>query len=322
MLGIGGMQLYRAETPGPMKDNKLTPRITETAKALWYIYLGLTIACGLAYWLAGMRCSTPSVTYFRRWRSGLSTHDASMGYFNSPLIDMIAVVFMFLAGINFCAAFHRLPAPQRVRLLARLGVPFLLLLMAIVITFTVLGLYFTETTTAGRTPWSTACSRRCRSAPRPVSRPRSSTTGPVSSRSCCCSQFRRRLCRIDRRRHQGDPPAAAGQTGMREITRLVHPSAQHPGACGNEERSIRGSRRCGGSLPCMSPVSRADVPCPGDDRPRPDDRFQRQWRRASTTSAPARGVGAHYALMHDPASGSCVSRCCLGASRSSPCWYC
>ena len=47
MLGIGGMQLYRAETPGPMKDNKLTPRITETAKALWYIYLGLTIACGL-----------------------------------------------------------------------------------------------------------------------------------------------------------------------------------------------------------------------------------------------------------------------------------
>ncbi len=54
MLGIGGMQLYRAETPGPMKDNKLTPRITETAKALWYIYLGLTIACALAYWLAGM----------------------------------------------------------------------------------------------------------------------------------------------------------------------------------------------------------------------------------------------------------------------------
>ena len=54
MLGIGGMQLYRAETPGPMKDNKLTPRITETAKALWYIYLVLTIACGLAYWWAGM----------------------------------------------------------------------------------------------------------------------------------------------------------------------------------------------------------------------------------------------------------------------------
>ncbi|MCG8027601.1 MAG: potassium transporter, partial [Candidatus Thiodiazotropha taylori] len=54
MLGIGGMQLYRAETPGPVKDNKLTPRITETAKALWFIYLGLTLSCMLAYWLAGM----------------------------------------------------------------------------------------------------------------------------------------------------------------------------------------------------------------------------------------------------------------------------
>ena len=54
MLGVGGMQLYRAETPGPVKDTKLTPRITETAKALWYIYLGLTVACGLAYWVAGM----------------------------------------------------------------------------------------------------------------------------------------------------------------------------------------------------------------------------------------------------------------------------
>ena len=54
MLGVGGMQLYRAETPGPMKDNKLTPRITETAKALWYIYLGLTVSCALGYWAAGM----------------------------------------------------------------------------------------------------------------------------------------------------------------------------------------------------------------------------------------------------------------------------
>ena len=54
MLGVGGMQLYRAETPGPMKDSKLTPRITETAKALWYIYLGLTVSCAVAYWAAGM----------------------------------------------------------------------------------------------------------------------------------------------------------------------------------------------------------------------------------------------------------------------------
>jgi trk system potassium uptake protein TrkH len=106
MLGIGGMQLYRAETPGPMKDSKLTPRITETAKALWLIYLGLTVICGTAYWLAGMQpfdalghaFSTVAI-------GGFSTHDASMGYYDSTLIEMIAVVFMLLSGANFALHF-------------------------------------------------------------------------------------------------------------------------------------------------------------------------------------------------------------------------
>lgn len=106
MLGVGGMQLYRAETPGPMKDNKLTPRVTETAKALWYIYLGLTIVCALAYWLAGM---TPfdaiSHSFSTVAIGGFSTHDASLGYFDSPLIEAIAVVFMTIAGINFAIHF-------------------------------------------------------------------------------------------------------------------------------------------------------------------------------------------------------------------------
>ncbi len=106
MLGIGGMSLYRAETPGPMKDNKLTPRITETAKALWYIYLGLTVACATAYWLAGM---TPFDAIAHSFSTiaigGFSTHDASMGYFNSALIESVAVVFMLLAGINFAIHF-------------------------------------------------------------------------------------------------------------------------------------------------------------------------------------------------------------------------
>ena len=106
LLGIGGMQLYRAETPGPMKDNKLTPRIAETAKALWYIYLSLTIACALAYWAAGMGgfdavCHAFSTVGI----GGFSTHDASMGYFESPGIEMIAVVFMLLAGANFSLHF-------------------------------------------------------------------------------------------------------------------------------------------------------------------------------------------------------------------------
>ncbi len=106
MLGIGGMQLYRAETPGPMKDNKLTPRITETAKALWYIYLGLTIACALAYWTAGMNAFDALTHSFSTVAiGGFSTHDASMGYFQSYWIQAVAMVFMLLAAVNFSLHF-------------------------------------------------------------------------------------------------------------------------------------------------------------------------------------------------------------------------
>jgi len=102
MLGIGGMQLYRAETPGPVKDSKMTPRIADTAKHLWYIYLGLTIACAIAYWLAGMSgfdaiCHAFSTIAI----GGFSTHDASMGYFNSPAINLVCVTFLLIAGVNF-----------------------------------------------------------------------------------------------------------------------------------------------------------------------------------------------------------------------------
>lgn len=106
ILGIGGMQLYRAETPGPIKDSKLTPRITETAKALWYIYLGLTVTCCLAYWLAGMTFfDAISHSFSTVSIGGFSTHDASIGYFNSIWVDTIAIVFMILSGINFTLHF-------------------------------------------------------------------------------------------------------------------------------------------------------------------------------------------------------------------------
>ncbi|HIF50955.1 MAG TPA: potassium transporter [Thiotrichaceae bacterium] len=106
MLGIGGMQLYRAETPGPVKDTKLTPRITETAKALWYVYLGITIACALAYWLAGMSLFDAVAHSFSTVSiGGFSTHDASMGYFNNSSIEMVAILFMFFSGINFSLHF-------------------------------------------------------------------------------------------------------------------------------------------------------------------------------------------------------------------------
>jgi len=105
LLGVGGMQLFRAETPGPVKD-KLTARVTETAKLLWYLYLGMTIACALAYWLAGM---TPFDAINHAMCTvaigGFSTHDASFGFYQGTTLQLLAICFMVLAGINFTLHF-------------------------------------------------------------------------------------------------------------------------------------------------------------------------------------------------------------------------
>lgn len=106
MLGLGGMQLYKAETPGPMKDQKLTPRIAETARGLWGVYFGFSVLCLLAYRWAGMgwadafmhMCTTMGL-------AGFSSHDASIGYFQSPAVEWVAIVFMALAGISFLRYF-------------------------------------------------------------------------------------------------------------------------------------------------------------------------------------------------------------------------
>ena len=106
MLGLGGMQLMKAETPGPVKGTKLTPRIMETARALWRIYLVLTVACAAFYWFAGMDlfdAIAHSVTTVST--GGFSTHDASIGYYESPAIEVIAIVFMLLGAINFSVHF-------------------------------------------------------------------------------------------------------------------------------------------------------------------------------------------------------------------------
>ena len=102
MLGIGGMQLYRAETPGPMKDHKLTPRIAETAKALWILYVCLTLVCAGTYWVLGMDAFDAIAHSFSTIAiGGFSTHDASIGYFNNPAIEVTTIIFMVIAGINF-----------------------------------------------------------------------------------------------------------------------------------------------------------------------------------------------------------------------------
>ncbi len=102
MLGVGGMQLYQAETPGPSKDAKLTPRITETAKALFAVYVLLTVSCSLAYWAAGMNgfdaiCHAFSTVAI----GGFSTHDASIGFYDSVPIMLVGCLFMYIAAINF-----------------------------------------------------------------------------------------------------------------------------------------------------------------------------------------------------------------------------
>lgn len=106
MLGLGGVQLYRAETPGPMKDTKFTPRISETARGLWGVYVAFSLACMLAYRWAGMdwadafmhMCTTMGL-------GGFSSHDASFGYWNSWQIEAVATVFMALAGVSFMRYF-------------------------------------------------------------------------------------------------------------------------------------------------------------------------------------------------------------------------
>lgn len=106
MLGVGGRQVSKAEIPGPMKDDQLTPRITSTAKGLWFIYIGLTIACIAAYHFVGMSWFDAVVHGFTTISlGGFSSHDESLGYFNSPGVEIVATVFMLLGALNFATHF-------------------------------------------------------------------------------------------------------------------------------------------------------------------------------------------------------------------------
>jgi trk system potassium uptake protein TrkH len=146
MLGVGGMQLYRAETPGPLKDTKLTPRITETAKALWYIYLTLTIVCAVCFWLAGMSGFDAIGHSFSTIAiGGFSTHDESIGFFQSTSIEMIAVVFMLFAGMNFALHFVAWRSLSLKAYLHDSELRTYLTVLALVTVITVGYLYYTDT---------------------------------------------------------------------------------------------------------------------------------------------------------------------------------
>lgn len=106
LLRVGGSQLYRAETSGISKNDKLTPRISETARALWLIYTTLTLLCALAYWLAGMSFfDALTHAYATVATGGFSTHDASIAFFDSVAVEAIAIVFMLTGGVNFSVHF-------------------------------------------------------------------------------------------------------------------------------------------------------------------------------------------------------------------------
>ena len=105
LLGVGGMELYHAESSGIAKD-RLTPKLRNTAIALWKIYLSLTVLCALGYFLSGMSIfDAVSHSFSTVAIGGFSTHDGSIGYFNSAAVETIAMFFMFLAGINFSLHF-------------------------------------------------------------------------------------------------------------------------------------------------------------------------------------------------------------------------
>lgn len=105
-LGVGGMQLYKAEISGPFKTNKIAPRISTAARRLWYIYVLLTLLCCIGYWLAGMTIFDALAHSFSTISiGGFSPYDASIGHFNNPSIEIVAIVFMILSGINFALHF-------------------------------------------------------------------------------------------------------------------------------------------------------------------------------------------------------------------------
>ena len=139
LLGIGGGQLYKTEIPGAMNDQKMTPRIKETAQALWAIYLGLTICCALLYFLAGMNpfdaishsLSTVSI-------GGFSTHDESIGYFNSSFIEAICIIFMLLSALSFALHYFAIYKKKPLKYFYDPELKFFLSIMALIFVISLL----------------------------------------------------------------------------------------------------------------------------------------------------------------------------------------
>ncbi|HDJ1438766.1 TPA: potassium transporter TrkG [Serratia rubidaea] len=142
LLGIGGAKLYQSEMPGPFKEERLTPRLADTAKNLWLIYLGLGLLCTLAFRLAGMPwfdalCHALSTVSL----GGFSTRNESLGYFDSAPIELVGGVFSVLAAINFTLFFVAVSRRSLKPLLRNPELRFFLLILSIIVTIVVIELY-------------------------------------------------------------------------------------------------------------------------------------------------------------------------------------
>lgn len=143
LLGIGGGQLYKAEIPGAMNDQKLTPRIKETAQALWLIYLLLTVCCAILYFFAGMNAfdaishslSTVSI-------GGFSTYDQSIGYFKNGLIEVVCIIFMLLSALSFALHYFAFYMKKPLKYLYDPELRFFLSIIAFIFLLSVLLNYF------------------------------------------------------------------------------------------------------------------------------------------------------------------------------------
>ena len=139
LLGIGGGQIYKTEIPGAMGEQKLTPRIKETAQALWIIYLGLTLSCTLLYFLGGMSffdavshsMSTVAI-------GGFSTHNESIGYFNSTFIELICIIFMLLSACSFTLHYFAIYKKKPLKYFYDPEFRFFLIVLSIVFILTIL----------------------------------------------------------------------------------------------------------------------------------------------------------------------------------------
>ena len=267
MLGVGGMQIYRAEMPGPMKDSKLTPRIGQTAKLLWTVYAGLTVACIVCLRFAGMDWFDAVCHGFSALSlGGFSTYDASIGHFNSLPIEMVLTLFTVLAALNF--ATHYLAWSQRGVLAYFRDAEAKAILGVLAASCIGVALFLCWKGSYSRFPHSAALHHIQSGVDR--HRQRSAYPGLFALADIRADvddvpKLHRRQFRIHRRRHQDDPHAGARQAGS---PRTESAGASEHGAAAQGGRNHHcqpgGIRRAGIRVPLFHEHRHADFPAAGE----------------------------------------------------------